>query len=100
MPAGRERSKEMIHTKHTQSVIFAGKGIRGLINRRRTKRNDRIKNLLKEKYRKYRAGFLDNQHDINKHWGEDILNREKVIALPAHNPIRRFHNPCIAEFWR
>lgn len=90
----------MIHTKHTQSVIFAGKGIRGLINRWRTKRNDRIKNLLKEKYRKYRAGFLDNQHDIDRHWGEDILNREKVIALPEHNPIRRFHNPCIAEFWR
>lgn len=90
----------MIHVRHNRGVIFAGRGWRGLLHRWRTRRNDKIQKRLKEEYERYKAGFLKNQHEISRHWKEDVPPRQEIIALPAHNPLRRFHNPQLAEYWR
>ena len=101
----------MIHTRHNRVVIFAGRGWRGALNRRRMWRNDEFNRVL-DKYNKdleknadrqekYRRGFLDSQHDIDRHFDEDAPGQDFPVEPKEKKkkPLRVFHNPDVSIFW-
>lgn len=83
----------MIRTRHNKGVIFAGRGWRGLLHRWRMWRNDKIKQRIKKDYELYRCIFLDNQHEIDAHWKEDMpipkeeTKQYKHINWNVKNPV-------------
>ncbi len=100
----------MICVRHNRGVIFAGRGWRGLLHRWRMWRNDEFNRVLDKynraleknmgQHEKYRQGFLDNQHDIDRHFDEDAPGQDfPVEPKEKKKPLRIIKNPAMLIFW-
>lgn len=61
---------------------------------------DRYNRQLERNPEEYKRNFLDNQHEIDRHFDEDAPGQDfPVEPKEKKKPLRVFHNPAISIFW-